>query len=165
MTNLHPLWFAIFPFLFIVEHNSSELTSEDLKTVFSAFMVTVLLTGLLWFLLNRIVKNTSKSALIVSLFLVLFFSYGHFINLIENYWPDFIIANISIGHHKFLLFFWLVIFVSGVCVIVAREIRIGVLSNACNVFAISLVLISVVKIIHNMGGIAGNGAIYQHQHI
>ena len=71
---IHPLLFALFPMLSLFVNNANRLSFSQ---VTGAILVVLISTTLLWFLLDLLLKNKRKSAIIVSAFLILFFSYGH----------------------------------------------------------------------------------------
>jgi len=71
---IHPLLFALFPTLSLFVHNADRLLFHE---VIGTVLVVFVLAILLWLLLDLLVKNKAKSAVIVSIFLALFFSYSH----------------------------------------------------------------------------------------
>ena len=72
---IHPLLFAVYPILFLYSHNLGEAAFQD---TLIPFAITVGFTMSAWVVLGLVLKNWKKSGIIVSLFLVLFFSYGYF---------------------------------------------------------------------------------------
>lgn len=79
---LHPFFFAIFPVLFLFAQN---IEQTPVRQVFLPAAVVVLFTLVFWLLLSAILRNRRKAALIVSLFLLLFFSYGHMSALAQEW--------------------------------------------------------------------------------
>jgi hypothetical protein len=72
---LHPLFFAVAPILFLYSHNAARLPiapSELLLPLAVSFAATLCLWLVLWF----VIRSSRRSALVVSLFLALFFLYG-----------------------------------------------------------------------------------------
>ena len=70
----HPLLFGLYPILFLYSQNTGlDLGWEFLRP---AVLVTGFLT-LVWLLLVVIKVNLQKAALVISIFFVLFFSFGH----------------------------------------------------------------------------------------
>ena len=78
---IHPLLFAVYPVLFLYSRNIHEF---PVHVVFLPILTAVGLVLLFWVLLNRMMKDRQKSAFVISFFTVLFFSYGHFYNVLEN---------------------------------------------------------------------------------
>src|SRR4030066_609807 len=76
---IHPFLFAVFPVLFLYSHNIREILPD---VVIKPLIAVIILTVILVVILNFLIKNQEKAALLSSLFIVLFFSYGHVANLI-----------------------------------------------------------------------------------
>ncbi len=74
---IHPLAFAIFPVLSLYVKNMGEGFFSEAIGI--AVGVSIL-AALLWLLARRFIKDRNKSAIIVSVFFVLFFSHGHAIS-------------------------------------------------------------------------------------
>ena len=74
---IHPILFAIYPVLFMLSHNISELS---VRIVRFPLFITLLFFSLTWISLYFVLKNKHKRGLVISLFFLLFFSYGHIIN-------------------------------------------------------------------------------------
>ena len=71
---VHPFVFAVFPVLSLyVENVGKGFFREAIGIAVSV----VIFAALLWLFVNFLIKDRSRSATIVSVFLVLFFSYGH----------------------------------------------------------------------------------------
>lgn len=85
MTNLLPLLLPIatcaFPILFLYAHNVSEMLPVDLQIPLAASAgITVVCFLLLW----AIFRDRFKASLGCSAFLILFFSFGHILNMIST---------------------------------------------------------------------------------
>jgi hypothetical protein len=76
-TIIHPFVFATFPILSLYAQNMGR---GHLCEAFSIAIVAFSIAALLWLGVNLFVKNRDKSSIIVSVFCVLFFSYGHAIS-------------------------------------------------------------------------------------
>ena len=74
-TPIHPILFAIFPTLLIITLNLDEVIFKDAGF---SLLIVVGIVIVSWIFLNLFLKNRLKSGLLVSLGLILFFSYGHF---------------------------------------------------------------------------------------
>ena len=72
---IHPFLFALFPILFLYARNIGQL---PLNVIFLPIAVTICFTFLFWTLLSFLFKDKKKAGLLVSFFLLIFFSYGHF---------------------------------------------------------------------------------------
>ena len=72
--KIHPFLVAIFPVLIIYSQNIGRVEIEQL------FLPIILAIGLafgLYYFFKLIIKNENKSAIIVTLILIILFSYGH----------------------------------------------------------------------------------------
>jgi hypothetical protein len=71
---LHPLGFAVFPVLSLYVKNMGKGLFGEAVVITAGVIV---LAALLWVLVHLFVKDARKSAIIVSILFLLFFSYGH----------------------------------------------------------------------------------------
>ena len=70
----HPFLVAVFPILIIYSQNIGRVNYEDL--VLPIALLLIFSVGM-YFILKIILKNPFKAALIVTIILILLFSYGH----------------------------------------------------------------------------------------
>jgi tetratricopeptide (TPR) repeat protein len=94
---IHPFLFAAYPILFLFAANMGELTWRTLVTPLA---ISICFSLLAWFFLRVVLKNSQKSGAIVSLFLLLFFSYGHFAGVIKGIqiiWPTLFLGGIYLS--------------------------------------------------------------------
>ena len=93
---IHPFLFAVFPIFFMFSYNVEFMELSELVT---PLMVSIIPTFLLWQLLSFLLKDKKKAGLIVSFFIIIFFSYGHIYNELQyiRIW------NIKIVKSKYLL--------------------------------------------------------------
>lgn len=96
--------------------------------------------------MSFILKDKKKAALIISLGLVLFFSYGHFASLVEGLWKPIVIGDFVIGHHKVFLTIWSIILLLGAYCFLHTRRNLNTLTNLLNVIAVALVAISLINI-------------------
>ncbi|MBN1503550.1 MAG: hypothetical protein JW952_00635 [Candidatus Eisenbacteria bacterium] len=78
---VHPFLLALFPVLFLFSHNMEQLSPRVMVAP-----ATVLLAGalILWSLLTLLLKDAKRAGLLVSIGLLLFFSYGHVSGLVVS---------------------------------------------------------------------------------
>ena len=128
----HPFLFILFPILFLYSNNIHLLTFEGI------ILPTIGLLSfgfILWIILRFVLKSGRKSAILVSLYAVLFFSYGHIFHLLsENAMESF-----EIRHEYFLIPF-LALVVSGTYYIVKSTRRFDNATTILNVIGIVLVV-------------------------
>ena len=164
---IHPFLFVVFPILYLFNHNiaQSVLFYDILLPSIAGLCFAFILILLLWL----IFKDWKKAGIIVSIFLVLFFSYGHIFNILRSLLlsferKGFIIeghnkyldsalnialkfATFIIGKHEYyLLIAACVLFFYGAYFIVKTHKDLGAFTNVLNVIAICLVIISLVNI-------------------
>ena len=96
LSTIHPFLFAIFPIMLLYSQNIHLLPIEE---IIIPILLVVGLSTISWITLNYFLRNLLKAGLIVSLFLVVFFSYGHVYNILD----DVSFFGFDIGRHIFLL--------------------------------------------------------------
>ena len=137
---IHPFLFAVFPILFLFAHNIHEFSFSQIMLPLTIILG---LTFVFVWLSKFILKDDIKGGIIVSLFLALFFSYGHIYNIIDGSQ----IANFVIGRHRYLMFVWFIIFVySNYFIIKKQHKHLYNFTKILNVIAFSLILISLLNI-------------------
>ena len=132
---IHPFLFAIFPILSLFSHNIGELS---LSVILIPIAMTLCFTLVSCTLLSFVLKDKRKAALIVSLFLLLFFSYEHLFGMI---WL--IIQEIT---HRYALLVWGTMFTFGVYVIVKTRRKLHRLTIFLNFVATFVVAIPIIRI-------------------
>ena len=93
---IHIFLISLFPVLFIYSQNVYELSVQE---IILPVLLILFAAVLLWILVRFIIKNNEKSSFIISLLLVLSFSYGHIYLLVDG----FTLGNSDIGRHQYLL--------------------------------------------------------------
>ncbi|HIA09611.1 MAG TPA: hypothetical protein EYN75_00860, partial [Candidatus Nitrosopelagicus sp.] len=124
----------------------------------SLFLVLSLTIGI-WFSLFYILKNARKSAFITSLLLVLFFSYGHVYNLIDNV----TIAGLDIGRSRYLLIPFFASLVVGVYYFIRTNRKLNNATTITNFITVSLIIVASANI--GMFYIADNENFYDDETI
>jgi hypothetical protein len=124
----HPFLFAIFFVLFLYAHNADEvLFADTLSSFLAVLMGTVAILGIF----RLIYRDNKKAALIATLFVILFFSYGHLFELRgTDYWT----------RHRYLLTSYAFIFLSGAALILRAKAGFMSLTKLLNFIAIVLIL-------------------------
>ena len=142
--KIHPFLVAIFPILIIYSQNIGRVEIEEL--ILPVIIIVGPTIGLYYFL-KSILKNENKSAIIVTLILIMLFSYGHIYYLLS----DVMIDEFDIGQNRYLIpAFGLVLGISIFFIIRARR----VFDNATSI----LNVISIVFIIVAISNVALVGA-------
>ncbi len=111
----HTILLALYPVLALLGANVSQVEVSDTLRSFAA---ALLLAVLLLFLARLLLGDWSKAALLASVTLALFFSYGHVYSLLQGV----SLGPIRVGRSAFLLPLWALIFL-GVAVWLFRRQR------------------------------------------
>src|SRR3990172_2576812 len=140
---IHPFLFAVYPVLFLYSHN---IEQSSLSDIIWPVIVLVLFITIAQTLLTLVFYKTTKQqigklkiALVISLFLIVFFSYGHVFNLLEG----FSIAGYLIGRDRYILIMSFIVLATGTYFIIRTKKNLQNLSKTLNVAAGILVIITI----------------------
>ncbi|WP_372369093.1 sulfatase-like hydrolase/transferase [Candidatus Uabimicrobium sp. HlEnr_7] len=128
----HPWLLAIFPTLFLFQHN---IDQTNVSETVLPLLITVLFVSVLWRVLLLVLKDLEKSGVLVSLFLVLFFSFGHIFNLVKNLWG---LPNI----YQLLLYLQICLFLVALYLSWKTERKFKNVTSFLNISSAILVIIS-----------------------
>ena len=84
---LHPFFLAIYPMVFLFSHNVVELSLFEQRSVYRIGIpvaINLCLVSLFLVAMKRVYRDRQRAGLVVSLIVFLFFSYGHFHQIIVN---------------------------------------------------------------------------------
>jgi hypothetical protein len=132
--TFHPILFGLFPIISLFE------SSMSFTSVTEVILPTILIIGIItpsWIILKKI-KNGQKSALIISVILILFFTYGPIYLAVDN----FTIGEYDVGRHSYLLILFTGIFILSMAFLIKTNKNLKNLSSVANIF--SLVITSVI---------------------
>ncbi len=132
--TLHPILFTLFPILWIITSNFDEIIFID--AMFS-FLIIIGITILSWLFLNLFLKNKLKSGLITSLGLILFFSYGYFINTTSQIGID--VSTLPFSHHTYAVPIYFLILLFGIFTIIKIKKHLRNVTIFTNIIAIVLI--------------------------
>lgn len=134
---IHPFLFAVMPVLLFVSLNLNEVI---LEYMFSILLIIVAAVVVSWYLLNLLLRDKMKSGLMLSLGMVLFFSYGHIYNIL------FTSLNNSTGVNRYILPLFLIIFVLGIFAIIKTKKHHREFTVIANGIALVIISISIFNI-------------------
>jgi len=134
----YPFLFAIFPVIFLYSHNIDEVS---FNTIFIPLFFSLSIMLLFWLIFILSIKNKQKAALLTFLLVFAFFSYGHFVNLINNI----VFKEIDISA-IYLIIFWIILFISISIPVIKMRKNLGNATQILNIFVSALVLFSFSKI-------------------
>ena len=136
---LHPLLFAVWPVLFVYAQNQQYVRFSQTR---SALLAITGSTFVLFLILAAILRNSMKAGAVLSLLLVLFFSFGHLFSLL---WPD-LTAYAPTTRSFMLMIAWALIFAAGCAVVLRVREHWRQTTKVLNVIALSLVMVSLFNI-------------------
>ena len=141
----HPLLFSFFPTFYVYSQNIHVLIPTELL-----LPLLVISGGTIigFIILGKILKNKIKAALIITLFLVLFFSYGHVYNILNDISPE----NFDLGKHRYLLIPFSVIFVSSIVYFLKSKRKLDNATKITNVASAAIMLIISMTVVTNVLG-------------
>jgi hypothetical protein len=141
---LHPFLLAVFPVLFLYAQNQGQLPPRVLAL---PLIATIVSTATLWISLRLFLRDSRKAGLLVSFFLLCFFSYGHLYNAVSGCY----IGGFIIGRDRYLYPFWGILLISGTFFIsrIKSDRRLAGFSSFLNFFSLFSVLISLSIIVGN----------------
>ena len=114
-----------------------------IEEIIIPILLVVGLSTISWITLNYFLRNLLKAGLIVSLFLVVFFSYGHVYNILD----DVSFFGFDIGRHIFLLIPFFVVLVLGIIYLLKTKRKLNNLSSVVNIISITAVLVIAVNVV------------------
>lgn len=133
---IHPFLFAIFPILSIFSHNVGELY---LSAIVTPIIMVICFALVMFVILGLIIKDRNKTGIIVSLFLLLFFSYGLL------FYSAYSIIGEKIKH-GYVLVVWGIVLISGVYSTIKTRRNLRRLTIVLNLVAAFLVAMPAVRI-------------------
>jgi len=138
---VHPFLFAVFPILFLYSHNIE-------RTAITHFVAPAVISALsalsAWFLLSFAYKDKQKAGLLVSLSVLLFFSYGHPRDAVGDF--AFSIRGAIFGADELLVFVGILLVFLVAYLLAKSGKNFSVLTKALNVAAAFLIWISLMGI-------------------
>jgi len=128
--EIHPFLFALYPILFLYSQNVYQVSYSE---ILLPLAITLGFSLLLVLLFRSIFRNGEKAAIIVSMFLVLFFSYGHVYALITDWY---------VIKHIYILIAWGTLYTCGVYLTIRTHRELHNFTSTLNVVALSLCVVS-----------------------
>ena len=131
--------FSVFPILFLLSHNIEE---GNYSEAILSISISLGLTAILISSLLLIFRDIKKSTIVVSLFILLFYSYGHFYSLVLI-WQinDFIIVR-----HRYILIFYGVVFFLLAYRIIKSNKNYDIATSLLNIISVTLIILPVINI-------------------
>ena len=144
---VHPFLLSLFPVLFIYSQNVYELSVQE---IILPILLILFAAVLLWILVRFIIKNNEKSSFIISLLLVLSFTYGHIYLLVDG----FTLGNSDIGRHQYLLIPFAISFIVGTYYFIKTKRRLNNASTISSAITGTFIVIILINIAtYNIGSV------------
>ncbi|MGD8458210.1 MAG: hypothetical protein PVF83_17680, partial [Anaerolineales bacterium] len=147
---LHPIILSVYPIFALMAFNLGEFPLSD---AIRSLLISFFSSLVIWFILWIILKNLEKSALLSTLYLIFFFSYGHIYLFIKNLQ----IGNFIVGRHRYLLPIMLILVIVCTYLIVKAKNEIKQTSLFLNWITIVLLIYPLYQIITFSVAIYQNG--------
>lgn len=127
----HPFLFSIYPIIYLYRVNAGYL---GFTAIIKPIIISLLAAFFCFRLFSRMIKNDFKASLLTTLFLLVFFSYGHVQSVLLN-------KGLLIGLNRYLIFLniSLVIIIGTAIVKTGRNIHF--LNQFLNWMAVSLIVV------------------------
>lgn len=135
----HPLLLAAYAVLSLYAHNVSEINfSEALRALLLSLAFASLVLGICWLTL----KDRQKAALIASLILILFYSYGHIYNFLVG-WGS---LGLALSRHRYLIPAFMACFIGGTVLLLRVKDGLREATYTLNLILVTALLIPLFQI-------------------
>ena len=141
-TVIHPILFVLFPILLIITSNLTEILLTDALLSLLLLMAIMLVS---WFILNLFLKNKFKSGLFTSLGLIIFFSYGKFVNTFSEIGMN--VSTLPFSYHTITIPIYFVIIIFGIIAIIKTKKQLYNVTVFTNIVAIALIAMLIPNVI------------------
>ncbi|KPK91133.1 MAG: hypothetical protein AMJ88_14575 [Anaerolineae bacterium SM23_ 63] len=137
---LHHVFFAAYPVIALLAHNIEQVRPSQAQR---ALVVAVVGSIACFLFLKLLLREWRKAALGCTVFVVMFFSYGHIYDLLRQLGG---LAE-AIGRHRYLLPIWLLAFGIGLWWIRSRLRDVTLITLALNIAAVATVVLPTIRIV------------------
>ena len=128
----HPFAFAAYPVIALLVANIKEV---DLNVALRPLVLSLVLGGILFLLMRLLIKDNQKAALVTTLLLILFFSYGHAYDFLKE-------ANQSLARHRYLAPVYLAMLVAGLWWLLRKVKSLPAFTEALNLIGMLVLVFS-----------------------
>ncbi|MEE9169796.1 MAG: hypothetical protein V3U73_08510, partial [bacterium] len=135
---LHPLLFSAFAILFLFSHNIEQVELIDLWIPMG---ISILFAIVVLGLARLVVRDADKAAVATSLFLIIFYSYGHVRNLLLEDFP------VIMWRHRNLMIGSSAIFLLATYTVWKTRLALRGLNRVLTWVSMALVVITMTKIV------------------
>jgi hypothetical protein len=136
---LFPFLFGLYPVLALIAHNASEM---NFSAGYRAILFSLLFTLFLFAISLAIIRDPVKSGLLVTVLILLFYSYGH-INLLARDWS---LGGLMLGRHRVLFPIYTILLVVSCWLILKTKRDLSASTRILNAFALILLFMPLYQI-------------------
>ncbi|MBN2411389.1 sulfatase-like hydrolase/transferase [candidate division KSB1 bacterium] len=136
---VHPFFFAIYPVLFLYSYNVYQVSFNSIILPFS---VLLLGTAVLFLLSSFIIRSANKAAILVSLFILMFMTYGRIFDKV--WWWQ--LGSIHIGKPRYLFLVGGLLFIIITILVLRNRKDLAKFTKFLNMVSVLLVAFSVINI-------------------
>lgn len=136
---LHPLLFAVYPVLALLAFNISEV---DLSSGFRPLLFSVVLAGILLLVFYAFLRDWLRAALISTILLILFYSYGHIYILLKGVSA----GGFYLFRHRTLVPLWVGLTIFSIWWAARRSRNLIPTTYTLNVIGLILLILPVIQI-------------------
>lgn len=135
----HPAFFALYPVLSLLAVNLDQVPAQ---TALRSGLISLAGACVLYLILRVLLRDSARAALLTTLWLALFFSYGHIYQMVEGK----ALWGFVYGKHRYLAAAWVLLFLAGNWLLLKKLKSPRELNLALNIASIALVLFPVWQI-------------------
>ena len=139
--EIHPALFSVAPALLLVSHNPGQAFLSD-----ALFPIGITLLGVffLWVVLSCFLSDRKKVGIIISIFLFVFFSFGHFQIFLRYYFVSPLLGELV--RPRYLLLFCIVFIVLSSYLIIKTHKNLSQSTIFLNFMSLALVVLPLIQI-------------------
>ena len=137
---LHPFLFAIYPILALLAFNIAEV---DFSSGLRPLVLSLIVAGLLVLIFYLVYRDWRRTALISTIILILFFSYGHIYLLLKGVE----VGGFYLFRHRTLIPIWIVLATLAIWWASRRSINITPVTYTLNIVGLFLLILPVIQLV------------------
>jgi len=138
--TFHPIAFAIFPVLSLLAINVSEV---DARGIIRSLLIAIAASIVLFVVLSVFLRSAQKAAIVASLSILFFSSYGHIYQLLKNRQ----VFGLVFGRHRYLVFILLVILVLCIWFVIKKKRDVRGTNQVMNIISVALLIYPSIQIV------------------
>ena len=137
---IHPFLFAVYPILALLAFNISEV---DLSSAYRPLVLSILVAGLLISIFYFIYRDWKRAALISTVVLILFFSYGHLYLLLKGVE----VGEFYLFRHRTLVPIWILLAALAVWWASRHSTNISSITFTLNIVGLFLLIFPTIQLV------------------